>query len=120
MSQRNAMLQVQQFLTDNYCESNSSPGTDIKASDPVVIGSQLEDARRLQDSLGEYLQVDETLSEEENTKLHQEHANLLRKIIRFQMGCIFKLRKTSSTGPAARGGKRAKKAPLDLESTLNI
>ncbi len=58
---------------------------------------------------------DSALSEAENAKRQYDYQEELKKLIHDQLQILAKLRKTAS-GPAKAGGKRAKKAPLDLSS----
>lgn len=56
---------------------------------------------------------DAGLSDVENAKRQYFHQEELRQLVREQLEIMAKLRNTAA-GPAKAGGKRAKKAPVDL------
>lgn len=58
---------------------------------------------------------DANLSEAENHKLAAAFQEKQRQLVLESLSILAALRKTSS-GPARAGGKRAKKAPLDLDA----
>lgn len=91
-----------------------SPGTLIEEDDPLKLNARLNEAQAEQLSIPDW-KPDAARSDEENAKSRQAYDDKLRGLIHEQMGIIFKLRKTA-TGPAAKGGKRAKKAPVDMVS----
>jgi len=93
-----------------------SPGTLIVETDPIKLNARLNDARAEQLAMMKKGWIpDPRFSEEENSTAQVEWEAKLQALIREQMGIIFVLRKTS-TGPAKAGGKRAKKAPIDLSA----
>lgn len=92
-------------------------GTDLtEVNDPSKLTAFFEQASAKHKELVRAGCVpDSTLSDEANAENHRIFDDQLRLLIRRQIDCITKLRKTS-TGPAKAGGKRAKKAPVDLKS----
>jgi hypothetical protein len=89
-----------------------SPGTLIEETDPIALDAMLK-SLRLEQNSRRYI-PDPTLSEEQNAHKRHDYDKRTAELIKLQIGILSKQRKTGTTGPAKAGGKRAKKAPVDL------
>lgn len=79
--------------------------------DQLLARRQALGARQLELEKG--CPYDPTLSEADNAKKQYFHQEELKHVVREQLDIMAKMRSTAA-GPAKAGGKRAKKAPVDL------
>lgn len=94
----------------------ANPSTRIEETDPIKMTARLDEAKAEQLLMTEKgFLAPSGATEEEAAAAKLQWDYKLADLINEQLGLIMKLRKTS-TGPAAKGGKRAKKAPLDLKA----
>lgn len=82
--------------------------------DPAILDAMLKQHRLEQ--MSRKWAPDESLSEEENSKLKLAFDERTAWLIKQQLSIISRLRKTGTTGPAKAGGKRAKRAPKDIRA----
>jgi len=94
------------------------PALSITETDPIKLDNRLRELQAEQirrKSLG--LQLPEGASQSEADRLRRCWNEETALQIKEMIGITMKLRRTSA-GPAAKGGKRAKRAPLDMESVI--
>lgn len=86
-------------------------------SDPIVLEARLKELRKQYDQSRLGAQIPEGASEAELYSLRESHSARQISLVKEQIEIIAKLRGKAS-GPAKAGGKRAKKAPIDLSHLL--
>jgi hypothetical protein len=85
--------------------------------DPIILEARLKDLRRQYDQTKLGVQMPAGASEEEIYALREAHSARQVSIVKESIAIIAKLRGKAS-GPAKGGGKRAKKAPIDMSHLL--
>lgn len=92
--------------------------TPLTEADAITLSSRLEDLRRIWAARSKvFIAPPGEHSEVELSLLRKQWEAESQSLIREQIAIIAKLRRTSA-GPAKKGGKRAKTAPLDLGALL--
>jgi hypothetical protein len=94
------------------------PALEITESDPIKLDNRLRElqAAQLRRKI-QGLQIPEGTSQGEADRLRREWNSSYALEIKEMIGITMKLRRTSA-GPAAKGGKRAKRAPLDMDAVI--
>jgi hypothetical protein len=88
-----------------------------EVTDPIALEARFKELRRQSDQTKLGIQPPENASEAEIYALREAHSARQVSLVREQIEIIAKLRGKAS-GPAKGGGKRAKKAPIDMSHLL--
>lgn len=93
---------------------NPGPSTNLEETDPIKLNELLRQYRAEQ--LSRKWQPDANASDQANEAAKAAFDKRTAWLINQQIGILAKSRKTGTTGPAKAGGKRAKRAPIDIAS----